>query len=113
MGQRRLAKEMLANARRLELTVQVNTTITRRNFHQIDSMADFLSTHGIAMWSVFFLIPVGRGVECGPWAGIMDIGSSACQPRPSARLSGLPSGVPRRGRRTSSRGRGGRLRRGG
>jgi AdoMet-dependent heme synthase len=54
---------MLANARELELPVQVNTTITRRNFHQIDRIAELLSGEGIAMWSVFFLVPVGRGVE--------------------------------------------------
>jgi len=54
---------MLADARDLGLPVQVNTTITRRNFHQIDSIAELLSTQGIAMWSVFFLVPVGRGVE--------------------------------------------------
>ena len=53
---------MLADARRLELRVQVNTSITRRNFTQIDSMADLLATAGIVMWSVFFLVPVGRGV---------------------------------------------------
>ncbi len=54
---------MLANARRLELPVQVNTTITQRNFAQIDAMAELLSDQGIAMWSAFFLVPVGRGVE--------------------------------------------------
>jgi len=54
---------MLADARELELPVQVNTSITRRNFHQIDAIAELLSTQGIAMWSVFFLVPVGRGVE--------------------------------------------------
>jgi radical SAM protein with 4Fe4S-binding SPASM domain len=54
---------MLDDARQLGLPVQVNTTITRRNFAQIDAMAEMLSTRGIAMWSVFFLIPVGRGVE--------------------------------------------------
>jgi len=54
---------MLADARRLGLPVQLNTTITRRNFHQIDAMAELLSEQGIAMWSVFFLVPVGRGVE--------------------------------------------------
>jgi MoaA/NifB/PqqE/SkfB family radical SAM enzyme len=26
-------------------------------------MAELLATHGIAMWSVFFLVPVGRGVR--------------------------------------------------
>jgi radical SAM protein len=55
--------EMLGNARRLKMPVQVNTTITRRNFHQIDALATLLSEQGIAMWSVFFLVPVGRGVE--------------------------------------------------
>jgi radical SAM protein len=54
---------MLANARKLEMAVQVNTTITRRNFQQIDDMADLLAEQGIAMWSAFFLVPVGRGVE--------------------------------------------------
>ncbi len=54
---------MLADARRLQLPVQVNTSITRRNFHQIDAIAELLADQGIAMWSVFFLVPVGRGVE--------------------------------------------------
>lgn len=54
---------MLAGARRLEMAVQLNTTVTRRNVHQIDAMAELLATQGIAMWAVFFLIPVGRGVE--------------------------------------------------
>ena len=54
---------MLDDARRLELAVQVNTTITRRNVDKIDAMADLLRDRGIAMWSVFFLVPVGRGIE--------------------------------------------------
>jgi radical SAM protein len=54
---------MLADARALQLPVQVNTTITRRNLHQIDAIAELLSGQGIAMWSVFFLVPVGRGLE--------------------------------------------------
>ncbi len=55
--------EMLQNARELNLAVQINTTITRRNVHQVDAIAELLSGQAIAMWSVFFLIPVGRGVE--------------------------------------------------
>ena len=54
---------MLADARELGLAVQVNTTITRRNVGQVDRMAELLAGQGIAMWSVFFLVPVGRGVE--------------------------------------------------
>ncbi len=55
--------EMLENARRLEMGVQVNTSVTRRNVHQIDELAELLAAKGIAMWAVFFLVPVGRGVE--------------------------------------------------
>ncbi len=54
---------MLKNARELGLAVQINTTITRRNFQQIDTMAELLADQGIAMWAAFFLIPVGRGIE--------------------------------------------------
>jgi radical SAM protein len=54
---------MLDDARELGLPVQVNTSITRRNFHQIDAIAEMLAPKGIAMWSVFFLVPVGRGIE--------------------------------------------------
>ena len=62
-GSFRRTMEMLENARTLQLPVQVNTTITRRNVLQIDAMADLLAGQGIAMWSVFFLVPVGRGIE--------------------------------------------------
>jgi len=55
--------EMLDAARQLGMGVQVNTTITRRNVHQVDAIAELLGSQGIAMWSVFFLVPVGRGVE--------------------------------------------------
>ncbi len=55
--------QMLADARELGIPVQVNTTITRRNVGQIDAMAELLARCGIAMWSVFFLVPVGRGVQ--------------------------------------------------
>jgi len=67
-GSFRRTMEMLSAARRLELPVQVNTTITRRNVHQVDAMAELLAEQGIAMWSVFFLVPVGRGVDEQPIA---------------------------------------------
>ena len=54
---------MLANARQLNMAVQVNTSITRRNVHQVDAIAELLATQQIAMWAAFFLVPVGRGVE--------------------------------------------------
>ena len=48
---------------KLDMAVQVNTTVCRRNVGQIDAIAELLATQGIAMWAVFFLVPVGRGVE--------------------------------------------------
>lgn len=54
--------EILATGRDLGFYLQVNTTITRRNVDQVDAMAELLAGQGIHMWSVFFLVPVGRGV---------------------------------------------------
>jgi radical SAM protein len=54
--------QMLSDTRELALPVQVNTTITRRNVHQIDAMAKLFADKQIMMWSVFFLVPVGRGI---------------------------------------------------
>jgi radical SAM protein len=48
-------------ARELGLPVQINTTITRRNLADFEEMAQLLETLDIAMWSVFFLVPTGRG----------------------------------------------------
>jgi MoaA/NifB/PqqE/SkfB family radical SAM enzyme len=56
--------EMLENTKSLQIPVQVNTSITRRNVAFIDEMAEHLSKFGgVVMWSVFFLVPVGRGIE--------------------------------------------------
>jgi radical SAM protein len=55
--------QMLENARKLHLAVQINTSITRRNVQQVDAIAELLAGQSIAMWSVFFLVPVGRGIE--------------------------------------------------
>jgi AdoMet-dependent heme synthase len=48
-------------ARELGLPVQVNTTITRRNLADFDAMVPLLGTLDIVLWSVFFLVPTGRG----------------------------------------------------
>jgi radical SAM protein len=55
--------EMLDFAKQLQFPVQVNTSITRRNFDLLDDVAELLADQGIMMWSVFFLVPVGRGLE--------------------------------------------------
>jgi len=54
--------DIMRTAREVGLSLQVNTTITRRNVEQVDEMAAMLGPLGVVMWSVFFLIPVGRGL---------------------------------------------------
>jgi AdoMet-dependent heme synthase len=54
---------ILADARRIGLPLQVNTTVTALNVHQIDTLAELLADLGIVLWSVFFLVPVGRGEQ--------------------------------------------------
>lgn len=60
-GSFRQTLEIMAHARDAGLPLQVNTTVTMRNYNQIDAIAQLLATQGIVLWSVFFLVPVGRG----------------------------------------------------
>lgn len=43
------------------LPSQINTTVTRYNLDDFGSMAELMLTLPIVLWSVFFLVPVGRG----------------------------------------------------
>ena len=43
------------------LPVQINTAITRHNLDQLDVMISLLEQLDIVLWSVFFLVPTGRG----------------------------------------------------
>ncbi len=42
------------------LPVQINTTIARRNFHDVDPMIELLVRLDVALWSVFFFVPAVR-----------------------------------------------------
>lgn len=52
--------DILAMARALGLGTQINTTLTRRNVHELDAMAAEFAELAIGMWSVFFVVPTGR-----------------------------------------------------
>jgi len=52
--------QILTAARTAGIPTQVNTTLTPANLAQIESLAEILAHLGIVMWSVFFLVPVGR-----------------------------------------------------
>lgn len=47
-------------ANELDLSLQINTTITRHNLEDFDNIARVLETFRVSLWSVFFLVPVGR-----------------------------------------------------
>jgi radical SAM protein len=51
---------MLEAARRIGLTTQVNTTVSRHNLDDFDPLCALMSGLGITLWSVFFLVPTGR-----------------------------------------------------
>jgi AdoMet-dependent heme synthase len=44
-------------------TVQINTTVMRRNVEELADVAALLADWGAHIWEVFFLIRVGRGAE--------------------------------------------------
>src|SRR5947209_3445257 len=43
------------------LPIQVNTTISKRNLKDLDNMAELLKHFRLVLWSIFFLVPTGRG----------------------------------------------------
>ena len=56
----------LAWARELQLPVQINTTVTRHSLEHLQAMYDLLretAAPPVKRWSLFMLVPMGRGVE--------------------------------------------------
>jgi radical SAM protein len=53
-------RRIMAAARSCGLPLQVNTTLTVENLGQIEAMAALLEGERIVLWSVFYLVPVGR-----------------------------------------------------
>jgi AdoMet-dependent heme synthase len=43
------------------IPIQVHTTISRHNAHDLDNLCLLFEKLAIVMWNVFFLVPVGRG----------------------------------------------------
>ena len=49
------------DAAELGLKVQINTTVTRDNVRDLPEIAGQVRDRGAMLWSVFFLVPTGRG----------------------------------------------------
>src|SRR5581483_4496818 len=45
------------------LPVQVNTTVSKNNFADLNNMIELLKSLPVVLWSVFFLVPTGRGQQ--------------------------------------------------
>ncbi|MEF8784046.1 MAG: radical SAM protein [Haloarculaceae archaeon] len=48
-------------AREAGLPLQINTTVCRRTVEDLPEIRDLVADLGAVLWSVFFLVPVGRG----------------------------------------------------
>jgi radical SAM protein with 4Fe4S-binding SPASM domain len=59
-GSFRRTLAIIEEARSLGFPVQVNTTVTPLNWQRIGEFAALLDQLEIVLWSVFFLVPVGR-----------------------------------------------------
>ena len=53
--------EILGDAVDLDLPLQVGTTVNRRNLTDLPRLAEEVQRLGATVWSVFFLVPTGRG----------------------------------------------------
>ncbi|HID34909.1 MAG TPA: radical SAM protein, partial [Anaerolineae bacterium] len=53
--------DILHRAHDVGLSVQVNTTVAKHNAHILPEMVTFIEEVGAVQWSVFFLVPTGRG----------------------------------------------------
>ncbi|MFD1848515.1 TIGR04053 family radical SAM/SPASM domain-containing protein [Oceanobacillus bengalensis] len=47
----------------LDMPLQINTVISRYNYEYLDELAEMVEKLGVVLWSVFFLVPTGRGKE--------------------------------------------------
>ena len=53
--------EAAEHARELGIPLQINTTVCRETVDELPGIRRLLGDLGAVMWSVFFLVPVGRG----------------------------------------------------
>jgi len=51
-----IARQIVASG----MSLQVNTTVSRYNRHQLDEMAELVASLNAVQWSLFFLVPTGR-----------------------------------------------------
>ncbi len=50
----------------LEIPLQINTTVCERTRTSLEPISELVAELGAVLWSVFFLVPVGRGIALEP-----------------------------------------------
>ncbi|WP_053361863.1 TIGR04053 family radical SAM/SPASM domain-containing protein [Bacillus sp. FJAT-27251] len=58
-----LTMERIKYLHELEIPIQINTVISRYNYDCLEEMAKLVEELDCVLWSVFFLVPTGRGQE--------------------------------------------------
>jgi len=56
-GLHRRTVEMIGACHEVQLPVQVNTIVSRRNYHDVEPMIELLTRLDVAWWNVFFFVP--------------------------------------------------------
>lgn len=62
-GSFELTMRSLKMLRKLQMPLQINTTVCVHNKHDLPNIANLLAEMGVVMWSLFFLVPTGRGKD--------------------------------------------------
>jgi len=61
-GSFRRTLEIMDNLRDLGMSLQIGTTVSRYNLHELDAIAEIAARYGAVMLNFFFLVPTGRGI---------------------------------------------------
>lgn len=61
VGSFALTMERIKYLHDLEIPIQINTVISRYNYEYLEEMAKMVEELSCVLWSVFFLVPTGRG----------------------------------------------------
>ncbi len=60
-GSFRRTMEILDDLSALGMTIQIGTTVSRFNLHDLPDIREVISRYNVVMWNLFFLVPTGRG----------------------------------------------------
>lgn len=59
-GLHRRTLEIIGACHEVQMPVQINTIVSRRNFHDIEPMIELLTRLDVMLWNVFFYVPAGQ-----------------------------------------------------